>query len=89
MVDKTPAQEMVLLAFSPENMGSMAKIMHNPIRQISDVQLQGAEALTWSVVATQGDLNNLPAALSMFLLERLEDPIKIARIILNDTMRGG
>ncbi len=89
MVDKNPGQEMVMLAFSPENMGSMAKIMHNPIRQISDVQLQGAEALVWSVAATEGNAYNLPAALSMFLLERLEDPIKIARIILNDTMRGG
>jgi len=89
MVQRAPAEDMVLLAFSPENVAGMSKIMHNPIRSIADVQLQAMETLGWSLVATEGDVNKIPAALSMFLLERLEDPIKVARIILTDTMSSG
>ena len=89
MVDKSPAEQMMLLALSPKNMNSVAEIMRNPIREIVDLHLKGIESLTWGLMATEGDVTRIPMAVGAVGLERLDDPAKMIRIIISNGMKQG
>ena len=90
MPDRSPAEQMMLLALSPTNVNSVAEIMRNPIRDIMDVQMKGMESLMWGFLAAEGDLTRIPVVLGAIALERLDDPAKIIRIIIiNGARRGG
>ena len=89
MVDKSPAEQMMLLALSPRNINSVAEIMHNPVRDIVEIQLKGIESLTWGLLATEGDVTRVPAAFGAVALERLDDPAKIIQIIITNGLKQG
>jgi len=90
MVDKSPVENLLLLALSPKNINLVAGIMSNPLRDIAEIQLKAMESLSWGLLATEGDATRLPTALAAVGLERIEDPAKIVRIIItNGTKKGG
>jgi hypothetical protein len=89
MVDRSPVEEMFLLALSPTNMNSVSLIMQNPLREIADIQLKAIESLSWGLLATEGDVTRLPAALGAMALERIEDPAKMIKIIITNGIKKG
>ena len=90
MVDRSPAEQMLLLALSPKNVNAVSDIMGNPIRDILEIQLKGLESLTWGLIATEGDIAKVPVSIGAVLLERIDDPAKIIRIaIMNGIKKGG
>jgi len=82
MVDRAPIENMMLLAFRPSNINAVSNIMHNPIRDLGMLHLQAIESLGTSIISTQGDPAKLPIAFGMFIMERLEDPIKVVSTML-------
>lgn len=90
MVEEAPPIEQIIaLALKPSNLNSVLGIMNNPIRQIAKVQLESMESLMASIIATEGDVNKVPLAAGAFLAERLEDPVKMARVIITNGMNKG
>lgn len=89
MVDTAPLEEILLLPFAPSNVESVAKIMRNPMRDFGKLNIQAVESLGSSVLATQGDPNQLPIAMTLFLMERLEDPVTLLKILMGLGMYGG
>jgi len=89
MADQSPVEKLLLLALSPKNVNSVADIMSNPIRDIAEIQLKGIESLSWGLLATEGDMTRVPAALAAIGLERIEDPAKVIRIIMTNGIKKG
>ena len=89
MVEKSPAEQLFLLALSPRNINSVAEIMRNPLRDIAEIHLKAIDSLLWGFMATEGDATRAPAALGAVAIERIDDPAKILRIIITNGMKQG
>jgi hypothetical protein len=88
MVDRAPLENLMLLAFRPNNVQAVSGIMHNPMRDLGMLHISALESLGTSLISTQGDPAKLPIAIGMFLMERLEDPIKLASTIMMVGKKG-
>jgi hypothetical protein len=88
MVDRAPLENLMLLAFRPSNVQAVSTIMHNPMRDLGVLHIGALESLGTSLISTQGDPAKLPIAFGMFLMERLEDPIKLASTIMMAGKKG-
>jgi|APFre7841882590_1041340.scaffolds.fasta_scaffold346179_1 hypothetical protein len=74
--------QMSQVLFAPTNLNKMQKIMNNPMRNLAQLNLQAMESLTTSFVAAEGNPENMPMALAMFFVERMEDPLRVLNILM-------
>ena len=87
---RAPIEDLMVLAFEPRNVNAVMAIMQNPVRQITELQFKAVESLAWSLLAVEGDASKLPIAAGAFMAERIEDPIRVVKIIMtNGIQRGG
>lgn len=90
MADQPPVDQLVSLALRPSNINGVVSIMNNPVRQITQLQIQAMESFLWSLMSTEGDISKVPIAAGAFIVERIDDPAKIAKIIMiNGAKQGG
>jgi len=87
---RPPIEDLMVLAFKPSNLNAVMAIMQNPVRQLAEMQFRAMESFAWSLLAMEGDPAKLPIAAGAFMAERIEDPMKVMRIVMtNGVNRGG
>jgi hypothetical protein len=68
--------------FAPSNLNRVQKIMNNPMRNLVQLQMASFESLATSFLAAEGKPENMPTAMAMFLIERMEDPLRMLGILV-------
>ena len=83
MPDKNTVFQLASVLFKDANIAQVQKIMMNPMRGAIQLQLAALESFMTSFLASEADPNKMPAAFMSFIVERLEDPLRLFAVLLN------
>ena len=88
MPDKNTIFQIANVLFKDANIAQVQKVMTNPMRGVIQLQLAALESFMTSFLASEADPNKMPAAFMAFVVERLEDPLKLFAVLLNVGQAG-
>ena len=84
--NEEPLVEFIKTLFPPSSVEEVSAVMMSPIRDFVRLNLSQLETLMTSIIASRGEIENLPFALSMGLMERMDDPIKVLNIVVRTAL---